>query len=74
LRIRRISIVVFLNNFATEPQPNCYSGGWLNLYDEQDTYGLAGETGLLVAFTAETLHEVSPVTSGQRFTIISWFR
>jgi len=29
---------------------------------------------MLVAFTADTLHEVSPVTSGERFTIISWFR
>jgi SM-20-related protein len=74
LRIRRISIVVFLNDFATESQPNCYSGGLLNFYDEQDTYGLTGETGLLVAFAADTLHEVSPVTSGERFTIISWFR
>ena len=74
LRVRRISIVVFLNDFTTKPQPNCYSGGLLNFYDEQGTYGLPGETGLLVAFTAETLHEVSPVTSGERFTIISWFR
>ena len=74
LRVRRISIVVFLNDFATEPQPDCYSGGLLNFHDEQRTYGLPGETGLLVAFTAETLHEVSPVTSGERFTVISWFR
>ena len=74
LRIRRISIVVFLNDFANEPRENCYSGGLLNFYDEQGMYGLPGETGLLVAFTAETLHEVSPVTSGERFTIISWFR
>src|ERR1041385_6537122 len=74
LRVRRISIVVFLNEFTTEPQPNCYSGGLLNFYDEQGTSRLPGDTGLLVAFTAETLHEVSPVTSGERFTIISWFR
>lgn len=74
LRVRRISIVVFLNNFATEPQTNCYSGGLLNFHDEQGTYGLPGETGLLVAFRADTMHEVSPVTSGERFTVISWFR
>jgi SM-20-related protein len=74
LRIRRISIVVFLNDFSVEPEANCYSGGLLNFYDQQDTYGLPGETGLLVAFTADTMHEVSAVTSGQRFTIISWFR
>jgi SM-20-related protein len=74
LRVRRISIVVFLNDFSVEPEPNCYSGGLLQFYDQQCTYGLPGETGMLVAFTADTLHEVSSVTSGERFTIISWFR
>ena len=74
LRVRRISIVVFLNDFAVEPQANCYSGGLLNFIDEQGTYGLTGETGMLVAFSADTLHEVSPVSDGERFTIISWFR
>ena len=74
LRVRRISIVVFLNDFSVEPQDGCYSGGLLNFYDQERTFGLEGETGLLVAFTAETFHEVLPVMSGERFTIISWFR
>lgn len=74
LRVRRISIVVFLNDFSSEPREDCFSGGVLNFYDETRTFGLEGETGLLVAFTAETFHEVLPVTSGERFTIISWFR
>lgn len=81
LRIRRISVIVFLNDYAPEPQENCYSGGALNLYDKDnlppDGPGpspLFGETGLLVAFTAETMHEVAPVISGERFTIITWFR
>jgi len=74
LRIRRISIVVFLNDFSSEPQDGCFSGGTLNFYDQNETFALQGETGLLVAFTAETFHEVLPVTSGERFTIISWFR
>jgi SM-20-related protein len=74
LRIRRISIVVFLNDFSVESQTNCYSGGLLNFYDQERSFGLSGETGLLVAFSADTMHEVSPVTSGERFTIISWFR
>jgi SM-20-related protein len=66
LRIRRISIVVFLSDE--------FSGGTLNFYDQTSTFALAGETGLLVAFTADTVHEVCPVTSGERYTIISWFR
>lgn len=71
LRIRRISIVVFLNEG--------FSGGALNFYEESSVDGpkhfdLSGETGLLVAFKADTFHEVSPVIDGERFTIISWFR
>jgi len=74
LRVRRISIVVFLNDSSIEPQEGCFSGGVLNFYDQNQTFGLEGETGLLVAFAADTFHEVVPVTSGERFTIISWFR
>lgn len=66
LRIRRISIVVFLNDN--------FSGGTLNFYDGPNTFALGGETGLLVAFRADTFHEVVPITNGERFTIISWFR
>lgn len=66
LRVRRISIVVFLND--------TFSGGSLTFYDPTTTFALTGETGLLVAFKADTFHEVLPVTSGERFTIISWFR
>ena len=74
LRIRRISIVAFLNGFSVEPQAGCYSGGLLKFDDKERAFALEGETGLLVAFTADTFHEVLPVTSGERFTIISWFR
>jgi predicted 2-oxoglutarate/Fe(II)-dependent dioxygenase YbiX len=74
LRVRRVSIVVFLNGFSAEPQADCYSGGVLNFYDQTKEFGLEGETGLLVAFTSDTFHEVLPVTDGERFTIITWFR
>jgi SM-20-related protein len=81
LRIRRISIVVFLNDSSTEPRADTFCGGSLNFHDDNDvpgstssSFSLSGETGLLVAFTADTLHEVTPVACGERFTIISWFR
>ena len=74
LRVRRISIVVFLNGFSAAPQPHCYTGGVLKFYEENKEFGLQGETGLLVAFTADTFHEVLPVTGGERFTIITWFK
>lgn len=81
LRIRRISIVVFLNDSSAEPEEDKFCGGSLNFYDNHDVqrpdssvFSLHGETGLLVAFAAETTHEVTPVTCGERFTIITWFR
>lgn len=81
LRIRRISLIVFLNDHAAKAKENCYSGGALNLYDKDNMppdgpapFPFFGETGLLVAFRADTMHEVAPVASGERFTIISWFR
>jgi len=66
LRIRRISIVVFLND--------SFTGGSLSFYDQTTTFPLMGETGLLVAFKSDIFHEVLPVTSGERFTFVSWFR
>lgn len=78
LRIRRISLIAFLNDYAAEPKENCYSGGELNFYEKKDanaeSFPLLGESGLLVAFRADTYHEVMPVTSGNRYTVISWFR
>ena len=78
LRVRRISIVVFLNDFSVEPQADCFTGGTLTFYensaDGPKSFGLPGETGLLVAFRADTFHEVLPVTHGERFTMITWFR
>jgi SM-20-related protein len=81
LRIRRISIVVFLNDSSAEPEAEKFCGGSLNFYANDDVpaaessvFSLQGETGLLVAFAADTIHEVIPVAGGERFTIISWFR
>ena len=78
LRVRRISLIAFLNGHSAEPKENCYSGGELAFYNQKDlaaaAFPLLGQTGLLVAFSADTYHEVLPVTSGDRFTIISWFR
>jgi SM-20-related protein len=81
LRIRRISVVVFLNDSSDEEKADTFSGGSLSFYGKDYAaangtaeFSVGGETGLLIAFTANTVHEVAPVTRGQRFTIISWFR
>jgi predicted 2-oxoglutarate/Fe(II)-dependent dioxygenase YbiX len=80
LRVRRISIVIFLNDASAVLTPGTFRGGALlfcregNAEVEPLAFPLWGETGLLVAFAAETLHEVTPVTDGERFTIINFFK
>ena len=81
-QFRKISIVIFLNPQSANPQPNIssdsYSGGSLVFTEwrpgrNQGQLALAPEPGTLVAFPAETTHEVVPVTSGRRYSIVSWY-
>jgi len=69
---RRISVVILVNAD--------YVGGALTFYGLVDDpgwqdYGFAldPEPGLLIAFPSHLRHEVTPVTSGDRFTIVDWF-
>jgi SM-20-related protein len=73
---RRISAVIFLNHQTETSEPDTYGGGALLLHPRgaSDPLRLTGQAGTLVAFRAETTHEVEPVTRGARFTIASWFR
>lgn len=77
-RFRRISAVIFLSRQAEMPAPDTYGGGWLVLHGPYSgpeiRLPLAPAPGTLVAFPAETTHEVTPVTHGERFTIATWFR
>jgi SM-20-related protein len=77
-RFRRISVVIFLSRHSDEPSPDTYGGGSLILHGPFSGPGLrvplAPPPGTLVAFPAETTHEVTPVTHGERFTIATWFR
>jgi predicted 2-oxoglutarate/Fe(II)-dependent dioxygenase YbiX len=77
---RKISIVIFLNQQCATESINSYEGGSLTLYGlmpnlEWASYGfsLEAEAGLLVAFRSHIRHEVTPVISGRRHTIVSWF-
>ena len=74
---RKISVVIFLNGQTESPQPGCYGGGDLVFTEwrgrNRGQFHLAGEAGTLVAFPAETTHEVIPVTHGERYSIVSWY-
>ena len=77
---RRVSVVIFLNAMRTPPGPADYSGGALTFYGIVDDpawrrFGFALEPapGLLVAFPSHVVHEVPPVTAGDRYTVVDWF-
>jgi SM-20-related protein len=80
IKKRKISVVIFLNGEAKEPRPQSYCGGALAFYGLIDDlhwqrfgFPLAGEAGMMIAFRSELLHEVTPVTYGERYTIVNWF-
>lgn len=76
---RRVSVVVFLSRQSDETRAGDYGGGSLVFSDwrpgaNRGDFRLSGEPGTLAAFRAETTHEVTPVTHGQRFSIVCWYR
>ena len=77
-RLRRISVVIFLSPHSMEPAPGTYGGGALVFHVPSSNPALrlplAPAAGTLIAFRAETTHEVTPVTHGERYTIVSWYR
>jgi predicted 2-oxoglutarate/Fe(II)-dependent dioxygenase YbiX len=78
---RRVSAVLFLNDRSDDvPAPaGTFSGGDLTfrLLDDPRAqacgFPLRAEAGLLIAFPSELVHEVTPVTSGERLTAVTFF-
>ncbi|MEZ0375172.1 MAG: 2OG-Fe(II) oxygenase [Candidatus Sericytochromatia bacterium] len=75
-RERQLSLVLFLNDHESEPG---FTGGRLSLFVKhpQNPDKLMGvpippAAGLLMAFDSRLLHEVTPVTAGERFTVVTW--
>jgi SM-20-related protein len=77
-RHRRVSVVLFLNDQSSEPRAGTYGGGELLLHGQYPDWTARqvapAAAGALVAFRAETTHEVTPVTHGDRYTVVSWYR
>ena len=74
---RRPDVILFVNGVSEEPAPDSFGGGALTFYGLMDDarVGLPvdAEPGLAVGFPAETLHGVTPVLHGERFTVVTWF-
>jgi SM-20-related protein len=81
---RRLSVVVFLNDCRTRSEPAAvgndrqYEGGVLRLcsherdeFDPRLAWSVPARRGHLVAFRADTWHEVTPITAGRRYTIVA---
>ena len=76
---RKISITIFLNAQSNEQLGGSYRGGSLKFSNyradkEYREFELPSEPGLLVAFRSELTHEVTPVTNGERYSIVNWYR
>ena len=77
---RRVSAIVFLSDEDEVDRPGEYAGGSLGFYGLLKdprcvNIGLPvqGKAGLLVAFRSDVFHQVSPVTRGERYTVVSWY-
>jgi SM-20-related protein len=80
VRQRRVSAVIFLGDEDEGDHPGEYAGGSLGFYgllkDPRCAHvGLPvkGRAGLLVAFRSDVFHQVTPVTRGERFTVVGWY-
>jgi SM-20-related protein len=67
-RFRRVSVSVFLNDQEE------YDGGSLVFtnYRTGNRVEFKGKAGTLLAFRSETTHEVTPMTRGERYSIVTW--
>jgi PKHD-type hydroxylase len=68
LTIRKLSVSIQLTD------PKKYEGGELKLYDGEDKNSLVmnKNQGALVVFPSYILHEVTPVTKGERNSLVTW--
>ncbi len=80
---RLVSTVILLSReVESEPsddESNVYCGGSLvftnpHVTGDRAKFRVRADPGTLIAFRSETTHEVTPVTQGERYSIVSWYR
>jgi PKHD-type hydroxylase len=64
--VRKLSISIQLTN------PEEYEGGELHLYDGDKEMLMDKTQGTLILFPSYVLHEVMPVTKGERNSLVTW--
>lgn len=63
-----LSVTVFLND------PASYEGGELRLHEHDGVRALTGRAGDAVIYSTDSVHEVTPVTSGVRLVAVTWIQ
>lgn len=64
--VRKLSFVVQLSNSGD------YDNGNLVLHIEEEPKPMIRNQGTLLLFPSYTLHEVTPVTEGKRYSLVGW--
>jgi predicted 2-oxoglutarate/Fe(II)-dependent dioxygenase YbiX len=70
---RSVALVLFLNTSRASGLPGEFDGGLLRLLFADADVDVVPEAGLLVAFPADVLHEVTAVCDGTRDAVADWF-
>jgi len=80
-----VSAVIFLNDVAAPGETDAdgvtgFTGGYLHFYrlSSRPTWhdycsAVAPTAGRLIGFETSAVHEVTPVLSGERYSIATWF-
>ena len=64
--VRKLSFVIQLSD------PKDYKGGELQIHLSDTPNVMKKEHGTIVAFPSPTLHEVTPITEGRRYSLVGW--
>ena len=70
---RAAAVVLFLNASRASGADGDFDGGILRLHLPDGTVDVVPQCGLLVAFSADLLHEVTEVRDGTRDAIVDWY-
>jgi PKHD-type hydroxylase len=63
---RKLSVTIQLSDSSE------YEGGELKLYNSHEPTIIKKQKGMITTFPSYTLHEVTPVTKGERYSLVAW--
>ena len=73
---RQVAAIVFLGSSTAADEAGCFDGGTLRLYGDDaasEAVDVLPRRGMLVAFPATMLHEVTVVQRGVRDAVVDWY-